>query len=185
MNILKHIVIEHTSINIDDKNIFSYQSENLNFADFAKKIYYSLNINYPKFFKMSDMCKLGFIASEMLLQNTDLSKVNKNNVALVFSSSSASINADIEYQKTISNIPSPALFVYTLPNIITGEICIRNGFKGEEIMLIQKQYDADFLFDYADILFKEKNTELCLAGFINFDENNEYIADMYLLKNNN
>ena len=39
------------------------------------------------------------------------------------------------FQETIqhadSYYPSPALFVYTLPNIVTGEIAIRNKYYGE------------------------------------------------------
>ena len=62
------------------------------------------------------------------------------NTAIVLMNRSASLCNDLHYCKTILDkehyFPSPALFVYTLPNIVTGEIAIRNKFYGESIFYI-------------------------------------------------
>ena len=50
-------------------------------------LYKDSNIQYPKFFKMNQLCKIGFLAVEQLLQHhTDLiSKTKPSSVATIFS----------------------------------------------------------------------------------------------------
>lgn len=83
--------------------------------------------DYPKFFKMDTLSRLGFIAAELVLQDQRVE-------AVILASRSASIKNDTDYLTTITGenyYPSPALFVYTLPNIVTGEIAIRHHIQGE------------------------------------------------------
>ena len=83
--------------------------------------------DYPKFFKMDTLSRLGFIAAELLLQDKQVD-------AVILANRSASIKNDTDYLATITGenyYPSPALFVYTLPNIVTGEIAIRHHIQGE------------------------------------------------------
>ena len=80
--------------------------------------------DYPKFFKMDTLSKLGFVASELLLQAEGAERfVPREDRAVVFFNRSASLQADTAYQATIQDpenfFPSPAAFVYTLPNITT------------------------------------------------------------------
>ncbi|OFX76325.1 MAG: hypothetical protein A2X12_02995 [Bacteroidetes bacterium GWE2_29_8] len=181
IDIQKRVEINKNTILVNGIESFSY-TENNDFNLFIKSIYKSLNINYPKFYKMSNLCKLGFIASEVLLKDINLTSIDKNKVGVILSNFSSSLQIDIEYQNTIKNIPSPGVFVYTLPNIITGEICIRNGFRGEELFLIQKNFNKEFIFNYVENLFIEGNTTLCISGWVEFDSLGIYHADLYLLK---
>ena len=91
--------------------------------------------DYPKFFKMDTLSRLGFIASELLLQAEGNERfVPTEDRAVILANRSASIKNDTDYLKTIAEdnyYPSPALFVYTLPNIVTGEIAIRHHLHGE------------------------------------------------------
>jgi hypothetical protein len=182
LDVLKHIEIRDGAVYEDGVPILTFNEAN-DFTSFAKHLYKHLEVNYPKFYKMSNMCKLGFLAAEFLLRNFTISEEDKCRFALALACKSSSLNTDAEYQKSIDDVPSPALFVYTLPNIVTGEISIRNGFKGEEIMLVQEQFDQDFLFQYVQILFDEKRTDLCVNGFVDFDENNIYFASLFLVRN--
>lgn len=88
--------------------------------------------DYPKFFKMDTLSRLGFMAAEILLQNEKVE-------AVIFANRSASIKNDTDYLATIAEgnyYPSPSLFVYTLPNIVTGEIAIRHHIQGETAFYI-------------------------------------------------
>ena len=88
--------------------------------------------DYPKFFKMDTLCRLGFIAAEILLKEPIANA--QRPTAVILANRSASIKNDTDYLATISEgnyYPSPALFVYTLPNIVTGEIAIRHHIQGE------------------------------------------------------
>ena len=51
---------------------------------------------------------------------------------------------------------SPALFVYTLPNIVIGEICIRHHFKGENAFFVFKQFDGTFMAGICQQLFENQ-----------------------------
>jgi 3-oxoacyl-[acyl-carrier-protein] synthase-1 len=88
--------------------------------------------DYPKFFKMDTLSRLGFVAAEILLQKEKVE-------AVIFANRSASIKNDTDYLATIAEgnyYPSPSLFVYTLPNIVTGEIAIRHHIQGETAFYI-------------------------------------------------
>ena len=95
--------------------------------------------NYPKFFKMDLMSKLGFMGVECLLgkvrEQEPSFTLDTEQAALIVASRSASLKNDTDYQCTIRDkenyFPSPSLFVYTLPNIVAGEIAIRHHLMGE------------------------------------------------------
>lgn len=182
LEILNHIEIKNYSVFVNNNCVINFL-EAENFNAFAKKMYEHLQIKYPKFYKMSAMCKLGFLASEFLIKDNDIAEVDKNKVAQILACKASSLKTDTEFQESLTSIPSPATFVYTLPNIVTGEICIRNGFKGEEMMFITESFDKELLFEYTKILFSENKADISLTGFIDYDEKNNYFASLYLLKN--
>ena len=104
--------------------------------------------DYPKFFKMDSLCKLGFIGAELLLK--DISAEEKENAAIILFNRNGSLITDRNYQKTITDdnyFPSPALFVYTLANIVTGEIAIRNKIYGESSFYVLNNPDVDLMND--------------------------------------
>ena len=95
---------------------------------------------------MDSLSKLGWLAAEILLKdsfNKEALSVRKMS-GLVFANANSSLDTDIKYYETAKDIASPALFVYTLPNIVIGEICIRHNFKGENAFFISEQFDAGF-----------------------------------------
>ena len=91
------------------------------------------------------------------------------------------MHSDLVYQKTVEHIPSPSSFVYTLPNIVIGEICIRHGIKGEGCFFIQEEFDREFIFEYVSDLLKKQKTSMSIAGWVDIDMDGDYIADLYLL----
>ena len=58
--------------------------------------------DYPKFFKMDTLSKLGFVASEMLLKDEGQERfVPREDRAIVLFNKTASLQADTNYQATI------------------------------------------------------------------------------------
>jgi hypothetical protein len=151
---------------------------------FLLSIYQQLKIDYPKFYKMDNLSKLGFLASEMLLKNEDVIKeIDHDKVGLVFANANASLDTDIKYFQSTKEFASPGLFVYTLPNIVMGEICIRNKFKGENSFFVFDKFNAKFLEQYVDELFNNNIVQLCICGWVDvFDEN--YKAVLFLVCRN-
>jgi hypothetical protein len=151
--------------------------------EILKELYQQLMAGYSKFFKMDTLSKMGTICAELLVDKTDLQCVDYE-VALVLCNRSSSLNTDVKFQETLSEIPSPAVFVYTLPNIVIGEVCIRNNFKGESAFFVQEAWDIDFNIDYVKTLFLSTATKKCLTGWLEADANGHYDARMMLVSEN-
>ena len=138
---------------------------------------------YPKFFKMDTLCRMGFIASELLLQATGEERfVPREDRAIVLGNSSASLKNDTDYQATIlpdNYYPSPSLFVYTLPNIVTGEIAIRNKYFGESsFYVLQREADLQPL---AELAMQQPDTRSVLTGWVECSTKQNWYAHLVLL----
>ncbi len=182
MEVARHIRIKDGVVHVDGTPVVSHNEKE--FLSFSKSLYKHIGISYSKFYKMSPLSKLGFLASELLLSERDLYGVDPGSISIVLANSSSSLHTDRIYQDTLETTPSPAVFVYTLPNIVIGEICIRNGFRGEGIFFIQESFDKEFIFDYAEELIGSGRAVLCLAGWIEVDMEGDYLADLSLLSEN-
>ncbi len=143
----------------------------INFAARIKALFKQEQISYPKFYKMDNLSKLGFLTAEMVFRERRVSDLYPNErVSVIISNSSSSLDTDTEYFETIRDksnyYPSPSVFVYTLPNILIGEICIRNRIKGENAFFVSEKFEPGLLFDHADFLFRNDRADACLCGRI-------------------
>jgi hypothetical protein len=151
--------IKKNVVLVNGEQIFSSPNP---LPEFAEAVYKFLGVDYPKFYKMDNLSKLGFLACEFLLKGIVVKEPYRATVIL--SNSSSSLDADFRYQDASQKLPSPALFVYTLPNIVAGELFIRHGIKGESNFFVSPEYDPDFLSSYINTLFQQ-TTDLCIAGW--------------------
>lgn len=174
--------IEANEIFINDEKVFVSNEDS--FAEFAKSAYKNFGINYPKFFKMDNLSKLAFLASEMVL-NEQIVAQSKNNIALVFANKSSSLDTDVKYQHSIVDkenyFPSPAVFVYTLPNICVGEISIKHQLKSENAFFIFEENNEVFLTQYAQSLLQTKKATKVLCGWVEYFEES-YLAKLFLVE---
>jgi len=134
-----------------------------------EQVYDTLGCSYPKFFKMDLLCKWAWLAAEYLLiadQEPVYEKYPKDKTAVVLFTGSGCLEADKRYQETLATIPSPALFVYTLPNIMLGEISIRHGFKGEQLCMVQDRFDTGEQLFWVNDLMTHKEMDACLCGWV-------------------
>jgi len=140
---------------------------NKNIESDLKELYHAIVLDYPKFFKMDNLCKLGVLGTELLVRNNKNLFKNKANVGVVFQNKSSSLDSDIKHQSGIDNdTVSPAVFVYTLPNIVIGEISIKHQWQSEGIFFLNNVLDYELLSQYSNILIKEKRTEINLVGWV-------------------
>ncbi len=155
-------------------------------GEFFTAAYRFFSISYAKFFKMDNLCKLGFLASELLLRGKNIiGTYPDDQVGILLSNAGSSIDTDRNHQKTISNrdeyFPSPSVFVYTLANIVIGEICIRQRFFGESYFLIEKEFNAKRLYEQTKQWFDEEIVRCCITGWVEMDDNNVE-AVMYFIQ---
>ena len=160
---------------VNDHIIF-YQENIIKFADFIKTVFKQEQIVYPKFYKMDAISKLGFLATELVLKEKTIEGYRPEAVGVVLSNSSSSLDTDIAHNETIKDrsgyFPSPSVFVYTLPNIVIGEVCIKNKIKGENAFLISETFDGKLLHDYLEELFNSELVEACLCCWVEVIGNN-------------
>lgn len=175
--------IEKNKISVNGEIIF--ETEANKFSDFSKKVYQQLEVNYPKFFKMDNLSKLAFLGAELLLKN-EIDSAKENNIAIVFANKSSSLDTDLKYQESITDsenyFPSPAVFVYTLPNICLGEISIKYQLKSENSFFIFDEFNSEFLTNYPNLLLSTKKAEKVLCGWVELYKE-EYKAFLYLVAN--
>lgn len=178
--IRKYIEISNGTISVDGQ--LYLQSSETDFGSMMKEFYKKMEINYPKFYKMDDLCKLAFLASEVLLKDE-----TEKDIALLFSNNEGSLDTDIKHQQSIQNkeeyYPSPAVFVYTLPNISIGEVSIRHQLKSESAFFIANEFQTDYMHKYAEYLLQNNKAKKVLCGWIHC-LNGAYEARFYLVEQN-
>ncbi|MBN2813794.1 MAG: hypothetical protein JXQ80_06930 [Bacteroidales bacterium] len=175
------------TVKVNDKVL--YRSHTPDPAAFYTEVYKETAINYPKFYKMDNLCKLGFLASELLLRDKQLnSRYAGDDIGLVLYNASSSLETDKNHQLSIqdrsSYFPSPSVFVYTLANIVIGEICIRNKFYGEGTFFVDEAFDAERMYRYVNLLLYESHVQCCIAGWIEQHGPN-YDGILYLIEKTN
>jgi hypothetical protein len=180
--------ITRNRVDANGKNIFLAEDDP-NFAEFIKAAFKSLNQPYPKFYKMDNLCKLAFVGAEALLNGLDLlERYSREDIALVFLNRASTMNTDREHQLSIDSrenyFPSPAIFVYTLPNIMMGEICIKQKFFGENLLLVSEKFDAELLFHQTQQLMSRNKAKAVIAGWADVD-GEDYSAFLMLVELDN
>lgn len=151
-----------------------------------KEIYAQRIGNYPKFHKMDILCQLGFIASELLLISEAGARFKeRDDRAVILFGLNSSYYTDVQYQKTISDkdnyFPSPSLFVYTLPNIVTGEIALRNNYHGEtSYIVVENKQQMEWHIDTLTKTSTSFNSMIC--GWIDAKGKNDFEAELWIVE---
>ena len=170
-----------------DGKVFAIDKEGKQ-SSLLTALYKQIIGNYPKYYKMDGLCRLGFVASELLLkaerdEGSFTEDTNKTR-AIVFFNRSSSIASDKKYLASIvekdNYFPSPSVFVYTLPNIVTGEIAIRNGYHGETSFYILPHKNELLMQDIIETTFMDEQTTSVLTGWLDYEDSEHFEADLYI-----
>lgn len=166
----QRVVFEHQSVSLDA---------------FLADWYNHLGSNYPKFFKMDRQSKLGFLATEVLLDQRQLAgEYSSESVGIILSNAQASLDTDQRYFESTKTFASPGLFVYTLPNIVAGEISIRHHVKGETAFFVSPSFDAEWMANYVSLVMTNPNTKACIAGWVDIKDQQADVL-LYLTEKKN
>ena len=154
-------------------------------ADLLTELYKHYIGDYPKYYKMDALCRLGFVASELLLKaEGDRREDFRSDRAIILFNQSSSIQADLGYLASIQDaenyFPSPSAFVYTLPNIVTGEIAIRNHYQGETSFYILPQKDQQQMQQVIAASFADPATQSMLCGWLDYQDDAHFEASLDL-----
>ena len=145
------------------------------------ELYRSCVGDYPKFHKMDVLSKLAFISSELLLKAEGKTPQETEERAVILFNASSSIVADKLFLSTIEDgnyYPSPSHFVYTLPNISTGEIAIRNGYHGETSFYILPEKSDRQMDNIAECAFADESVRSVICGWIDCPDAEHFESEL-------
>ena len=234
LNITHHVTLSSEQAVVDGRNIHTEGKGKQRIVDVYKR-YIG---DYPKFYKMDMLSRLGFVASELLLaeerfhaaesrdqaclgyaeakkRSDEIQRFHaaesrdqaclgyaeakkrsdgiqgyrqfepSNDRAVILFNRSSSIHNDKLYLESIAGdeyFPSPSLFVYTLPNIVTGEIAIRNHYHGETSFYILPSRNDELMKRIIEASVADDKMESVLYGWIDFEDDDHYIADLFIMQ---
>lgn len=183
--IVSQCSVNASGVELDGERVFANEPTD-DFPTFIRKAYTSLDLAYRKFYKMDDLSKLGFITTAWLTRSVDgFAGLPPKSKGVIMANRSASLDTDIHYHRNLDAVgdreTSPAIFVYTLPNVMLGEICIYWRMKGENTFFIQREPDKDFLIQYAGMVMDEQDLNYCIVGWCDL-LGNDFLSEFYLME---
>ncbi len=186
-NIISYAHIKNNSVSVNGTQVFCSE-KNTTLPEFLSEAYKSLGISYPKFHKMDLQCKLGFLCTEFAIKNTNFISENElDKTAIVICNSASSLQTDKLHQHSIDDktnyFPSPAVFVYTLPNIIIGELAIKHKITGENAFFVSEKFDVNLIVNYTELILNDYATS-AICGWVEVDED-AYEAFIFLVETKN
>lgn len=161
---------------VNDQLLYKLEKEEP-FPVFAKAAYRHLGISYPRFFKMDQLSKLGFLCTELLVKEyKNWEAYNGGDIGIFIGNKNASLDTDDRYWQTVieepNAKPSPSLFVYTLPNILIGEVCKRHQILGDHTFLVDHTFDTNFFTEYVMYLLETKVVTTAIIGWVELYQEN-------------
>lgn len=145
--------------------------------------------NYPKFYKMDMLCRLVFVATELLVQQEDAERGDARPIegeerAVILFNRTSSIVSDRKHIATIGEdlLPSPSVFLYTLPNIVTGEISIKHNYKGETSLYILEEKNENLMKQIVGTSLQQSETQSAITGWVDCSDENVFEADLCIIK---
>jgi hypothetical protein len=180
VKILAHSYVCPKGVYLNGKQLFDTTGE----ENPLKSSYQQLGVDYPKFYKMDVLSKMAFIGTEILLPFFPKELDQENDLQLIFANNSASQNTDNLFVESYEqlNKPSPSLFVYTLPNIVTGELCIRHKWYGENCFFVEDAFNPAHFSEWSQIALNKGNNS-CLCAWVEAKTNGEQECFLFLLTN--
>jgi len=172
--------IENGMVNKDGHNLFTHAGD---VGSLLLAAYQHFQLNYPKFHKMDRLSKLGWLAAEILLKGSfQKDRYQPEEISVILANANSSLDDDLKYYDSVAEAASPSLFDYTLPNIVIGEICIRNHFKGEQAFFIQGNFQSELIQQQVAYLLANGYTKCCVCGWVDI-LGEKYKSVLFLVEN--
>lgn len=179
MRLIAHTYLSSRGVHRNNEVIQVEQTEDSNWL---KALYQTLGADYPKFYKMDDLSKMAVLGSLLLDEELSTLQSKENDLSLIFANHSASARTDLKFIESYEELgnPSPSLFVYTLPNILTGELAIRHKWYGENSFYILPAFEESFFIDQLKLAFINGH-EAALCGWVEASVSGEEECFLFLV----
>lgn len=138
-----------------------------------------------RFFKMDLYSRLAYVGTTLLAKDA-LEDAGSEDRALVIFTQNGSVLADRKHLSTFSNpdefFPSPAVFINTLPNVVLGEIAVKNSIKGETTLVLLPDRDETAMQRIIEATVAATRPSVLICGWVDCDADDSFIADLKMLK---
>lgn len=187
---LRHQPVIRHSVHLSEKDV-TVDGVKLAVTSMGKalvtELYKKTGGDYPRFYKMDLLCRIGLVATQLLLKAEEITTSDAaEHRAVVIVGRSGSIHADLNYLTSIMHaddfFPSPERFVYTLPNIVTGEIAMRYHYHGETSFYLLPTRDTSIVSDIVQSAFLDPDTTSVIGGWIDCETDNRFEAELSIIE---
>jgi len=138
-----------------------------------------------RFFKMDLYSRLAYAATGLLAKDALEGSYPEDRALLIFTQN-GSVLADRKHLSTFSNpeefFPSPAVFINTLPNVVLGEIAVKNSIKGETTLVLLPHRDETSMKRIIDATVMATRPSVMICGWVDCDAEDSFIAELKMLK---
>lgn len=160
----REVVIGDGGVKVDGEVVFA--DENADYHVFIRDAFKAGGGQNMKFYKMDDFCKLAYVAADRLLEGIDF---GEEECGMVLSGRYGCLDTDMKHQQVIDSEgdagASPAVFVYTLPNVAAGEVSIRHHVKGENTWFWSDDRQMRDIRQYAGMMMAAQDLKYCIIGY--------------------
>lgn len=175
------VTLNQNGVTLDGKRLETRGTD----MEMLTALYRDMDVQYPKYFKMDPLSRLGFIAAELLLGHP-VSQELDDHTAIILVGHAGCMVTDLKYIETIKGgtdgyYPSPANFVYTLSNIVCGEIAIRHKIAGETSCFLLDRYDPMMVDRLMEQAFCDPDTQRVLGGWIECTSTDNFECKLKLI----
>ena len=138
-----------------------------------------------RFFKMDLYSRLAYVGTSLLAKDT-LDAYDPEDRALFVFTQNGSVLADRKHLSTFSDpkefYPSPAVFINTLPNVVLGEIAVKNSIKGETTLVLLPDREETVIQQIMEASMSATRPGVVIYGWVDCDAEDSFIADLKMLK---
>ena len=138
-----------------------------------------------RFFKMDLYSRLAYVGTSLLAKDS-LKGCDPEDIALFVFTQQGSLLADRKHLSSFSNpdefFPSPAVFINTLPNVVLGEIAVKNNIKGETTLVLLPGRDDKTVQQIMEASLSATRPAVVLYGWVDCSAEDNFVAELKLLK---
>ena len=138
-----------------------------------------------RFFKMDLYSRLAYVGTSLLAKDS-LKGCDPEDIALFVFTQQGSLLADRKHLSSFSNpdefFPSPAVFINTLPNVVLGEIAVKNNIKGETTLVLLPGRDDKTIQQIMEASLSATRPAVVLYGWVDCSAEDNFVAELKLLK---
>lgn len=139
--------------------------------------------DYPKFYKMDLFSRLAFVSVCVLLHGNE-HLVNTDRISMVFFNKTSSILSDRQHLCTVlppaEFYPSPSTFLYTLPNVVMGEIAVKFKIKGETTFVILAEKDDKMIDGIVKATVEDTTPSAMIYGWVDCASKETFSSELKL-----